>query len=327
MSGKGLTRSLFLLIAFLAFPTPGQPQTPGRGETYTISDNVDLVVLDVSVKDPDGGYVTGLKKENFAVYEDGHERAIAQFASVDTPVTVGLVVDNSGSMRSKRPEVILAGLAFAKESNPRDEFFVINFNNSVTRGLPANLMFTDDLQVLRRALYFGEPEGQTALYDAVAYALNHLQYGHRDKRTLIVVSDGRDNDSNITFSELMKLIESSRATVYTIGITDPGNEDLNRGALRKIAKVSGGEFFEPSRLSDIIPVFNRISKDIRNRYTIAYLPDETSNKRVIRTVKVTVSRNGRKLTAQSRSKYSMAAAGSKHAAGTGDADIATGDRP
>jgi VWFA-related protein len=229
-------------------------------------------------------------------------------------------------MRSKRPEVILAGLAFAKESNPRDEFFVINFNNSVTRGLPANLMFTDDLQVLRRALYFGEPEGQTALYDAVAYALNHLQYGHRDKRTLIVVSDGRDNDSNITFSELMKLIESSRATVYTIGITDPGNEDLNRGALRKMAKVSGGEFFEPSRLSDIIPVFNRISKDIRNRYTIAYLPDETSNKRVIRTVKVTVSLNGRKLTAHSRSKYSMAAAGSKHAAGTGDADIATGDR-
>src|SRR5438270_13022350 len=103
---------------------------------YTISDNVNLVLLDISVKDPRGGYVGGLNKKDFQVTEDGRPQEITQFGSVDTPVTVGLVVDNSGSMRSKRPQVVLAGLGFAKESNRQDEFFVVNFNNRVVRGLP-----------------------------------------------------------------------------------------------------------------------------------------------------------------------------------------------
>jgi len=151
---------------------------------------VDLVLLDVGVRNPHGGFVSGLKKSSFQVFEDGRPREITHFASVDEPVTVGLVVDNSGSMRNKRPEVITAGLAFAKSSNPLDEFFVVNFNDSVVRGLPPALAFTDNLQILRAGLYYGQPSGQTALYDAVAYSLRHLEFGHRDKRTLIVVSDG-----------------------------------------------------------------------------------------------------------------------------------------
>ncbi len=308
MGRKGGSSNRFLpilLAAVCGSPLAFGIQTPaGQSGTYTISDNVDLVLLDVSVKDPRGGYVTGLTADNFQVFEDGGRRQITQFASVDTPVTVGLVVDNSGSMRTKRPEVILAGLAFAKESNPQDEFFVINFNNSVTRGLPPDMLFTDNLQVLRRALYFGEPTGQTALYDAIAYALNHLEYGHRDKRTLIVVSDGGDNVSTISFAELMKLIESSRATIYTVGLLDPLNHDLKPGVLRKMAAISGGEYFQPFELSQIIPVFNKISKDIRNRYTIGYVPDETTDTRVIRTVKVTASENGRRLIVRTRKAYS-----------------------
>src|SRR5690348_9843721 len=105
-------------------------------DVFKIEDNVDLVLLDVSVKDPRGEYVTDLNKSNFHIYEDGRQRNITQFDSIDTPVTIGLVVDNSASMRLKRSEVILAGLAFAKQSNPKDEFFVVNFNNSVVRGLP-----------------------------------------------------------------------------------------------------------------------------------------------------------------------------------------------
>lgn len=306
---------LFVLASFISVCFGNEQQTDGTG-TYTISDNVDLVLLDVSVKDPHGGYVTGLKRNDFKVFEDGSRRQISQFASVDTPVTVGLVVDNSGSMRTKRPGVILAGLAFAKESNPQDEFFVINFNNSVTRGLPPEMMFTDNLQILRRALYFGEPTGQTALYDAIAYALNHLEYGHRDKRTLIVVSDGGDNVSAVTLPELMKLIESSRATIYTVGLLDPENHDLNPGVLRKMAAVSGGEFFQPAGLSQIVPVFNKISKDIRNRYTIGYVPDETHDKRVIRTVKVTAVRNGRKLIVRTRTAYSTVPFSKRISAGT-----------
>lgn len=307
MRRKGRKQSLVLLtfIACSAWAALAKPQTPDRNKTYTISDNVDLVVLDVSVKDPRGGYVTGLKQDNFTIDEDGQRRKISQFASVDTPVTVGLVVDNSGSMETKRLQVILAGLAFAKESNRQDEFFVINFNNSVTRGLPTDTMFTDDLQVLRQALYFGQAKGQTALYDAIGYALNHLEYGHRDKRTLIVVSDGGDNASTISFPDLMKVIESSRATIYTVGLLDPQNHDLNPGVLRKMATVSGGEFFEPVESSDIVPVFDKISKDIRNRYTIGYVPDETHNRRIIRRVKVLANEKGRKLMVRTRRKYSI----------------------
>lgn len=307
MRRKRRVRLLFLLaplVCLCAFLV-AKPHAPDQRKTYTISDNVDLVVLDLSVKDPRGGHVTGLKQSDFTVLEDGRKQNITQFASIDAPVTVGLVVDNSGSMQTKRPQVILAGLAFAKESNPQDEFFVINFNNSVTRGLPPEMMFTDDLQILRSALYFGQPKGQTALYDAVAYALDHLEYGHRDKRTLIVVSDGGDNDSTISFPQLMKVIESSRATIYTVGLLDPENRDLNPGVLRKMAAVSGGEYFEPMAASDIVPVFDKISKDIRNRYTIAYVPDETDDKRVIRTIKVTAEENGRKLLVRTRRRYSI----------------------
>jgi len=151
--------------ALVANPLFAASQSPR--EPYTISDNVDLVLLDVSVKNPHGGYVSGLEKSNFQVFEDGHARKVTQFASADIPVTVGLVVDNSGSMRNKRPEVVTAGLAFAKSSNPKDEFFVVNFNNSVVRGLPPNVPFTDDLQILRAGLYYGEPVGQTAHHNKV----------------------------------------------------------------------------------------------------------------------------------------------------------------
>ncbi|MBV8809872.1 MAG: VWA domain-containing protein [Acidobacteriaceae bacterium] len=271
-----------------------------------ISDNVDLVLLDVLVRRPHGGYVTGLTKGNFKIFEDGSPREITQFANIDTPVTVGLVVDNSGSMRSKRPEVVLAGLAFAKQSNPQDQFFVVNFNNYVTRGLPFNIAFTDNIQLLRHALDYGEPVGQTALYDAVAYALKHLELSHFEKRTLIVVSDGGDNVSVTRFPELMTLIEASRATIYTIGLLDPNDRDLNPSVLKKMAAISGGEFFEPEEQSQIVPVFDRISKEIRNRYTIGYIPNEATDKRVSRTVKVRAEDKGVKLAVRTRTSYSIA---------------------
>jgi len=272
--------------------------------TYTISDNVNLVVLDVSVRNTSGQYVTGLTKNNFQVFEDHTPRQISQFASVDTPVTVGLVVDNSGSMLRKRPEVILAGLAFAKQSNRQDEFFVVNFNNSVLRGLPERTLFTDNLQALRSALYFGQPRGQTALYDAVAYALKHLEFSHQERRALIVVSDGGDNVSTTRLPGLMRLIEASRATVYTVGLFDPESNDLNPGVLRRFAGASGGEYFQPA-LNEVLPVFDKISHDIRNRYTLAFAPDEAQDKRVVRTVRVTVQENGRKFSVRSRTTYTI----------------------
>jgi VWFA-related protein len=277
-----------------------------RQEAFTISDNVDLVLLDVGVRDSKGQFVPNLKKSDFTVFEDGRRVEIRNFNTFDTPVALGLVVDNSGSMTEKRVGVINAGLAFAKESNPGDQFFVVNFNDIVRRGLPPGVRFTDNLQMLRKALYFGLARGQTALYDALAYSLKHLELSSRERRSLVVVTDGRDNVSEIGLDQLMREVEGSPATIYTVGLHDPDvMNDLNAGVLRKISRVSGGEFFEPEEASQIAPVFQKISKDIRHRYTIGYVPDEASDHRVLRRVKVIAREGNRKLKVHARTSYNI----------------------
>jgi Ca-activated chloride channel homolog len=303
---QAITIAVLASFGLTLAATTTQSEKPGDRSAYTISDNVNLVLLDVSVNDPRGGYVTGLTKDEFRVFEDGRQQKITEFGNIDTPVTVGLVVDNSGSMRLKRPHVVLAGLAFAKESNPRDEFFVVNFNDRVVRGLPERIAFTDDLRKLRAALYYGEPMGRTALYDAIAYALKHLELSRQDKRTLIVVSDGGDNVSRTSLFELMTFIEASRATIYTIGLYDSEDTDRNPNVLRKLARMSGGEFFEPSKLDDVLSIFQKISADIRNRYSIGYVPADIGTKRVVRSIRVTaVSDTHRKLIARTRTSYTV----------------------
>ncbi|HEX4772393.1 MAG TPA: VWA domain-containing protein [Bryobacteraceae bacterium] len=294
--------STALLTAGTAF-TGKTEQAP-----FVIRDNVNLVLLDVSVRKPEGGYVTGLSRNNFTVEDNGVKQQMTQFAAVDAPATVGLIVDNSGSMLRKRQEVVMSGLEFARSSNRNDEFFVVNFNDAVYFGLPGGVDFTDRLQTLQKALHFGSPVGQTALYDAIATGLRHLERGHYDTRTLIVVSDGGDNVSQIDFSELKRLIEASRATIYTIGLLDPDDRDLNPKVLRKISSLSGGGFFAPDKLDDLPAIFEKIAQDLRNRYSIAFIPRNTLNKPnhkpAVHTLKVVARNNqGKKLIVHSRTAY------------------------
>ena len=274
-------------------------------DPFTITDNVSLVLLDASVKDQHGSYVTDLPKEAFHLSVDGHQQMISQFSRVDAPVTIGLIVDSSGSMRFKRPEVVLAGLAFAKESNPKDEFFVVNFNNFVEPGLPRSMPFTDNIGELHRALFMGQPAGQTALYDAIAFGLKQLEMGHRDQRTLIVVSDGGDNVSQLKEANILSLIEQSRATVYTVGLFDPNDGDLKPAILKKFAGLSGGEFFEPEKLDDVVSIFGKISKDIRSRYSIGFSPDSVDVNKPVHSVRVTAKDDGRRLQVRSRTAFTL----------------------
>jgi VWFA-related protein len=295
------------LWSLAAFPMCSTAR-PGREAPFTITSDVQRVVLDVSVKNSEGGYVTGLDKSHFRVYENGHAQPILSFSSVDTPVTVGLIVDDSGSMREKRPAVITAGLAFAKESNPEDQFFVVNFNNYVSPGLPPGVDFSDELQQLRHALYMGRPEGQTALYDAITFGLHHLKKATNPKRTLIVVSDGGDNVSKASQSDVLDLMRGSQATIYTVGLFSADDPDRNPGVLRKMSRLTGGEYFNPPLLKDVIPVFHKIATDIRNRYTIVYAPDPKLDpvKYPQRSVKVTASAPGyKKLIVRTRTSYSF----------------------
>lgn len=296
---SSLTRRIFGFLLASPFLTVKAFQEP-----FKITDNVDLVLLDVSTRNAKGACVSNLPKEAFRISVEGRPQIISHFAQADAPVTIGLIVDSSGSMRYKRAEVIIAGLAFAKESNPQDEFFVVNFNNSVTRGLPDSLPFTDNLGELHKALFMGQPVGQTALYDAIALGLKQLESGHRDKRTLIVVSDGGDNVSELKQADIVNLILQSRATVYTVGLLDPEDHDLRPAVLKKFAGISGGDYFQPEKLDDVIQVLAKISRDIRSRYTIGFSPDIAESDKQIRSIKVTATDNGHKLLVRARTAFS-----------------------
>jgi len=250
-------------------PAIAKTEQPGE---FTLRTTSRLVLLDASVKDGAGGFVSGLSKDNFKVYENGKRQEITQFADADIPVTVGIVVDESGSMRPKRAEVITASLVFNEASNPMDEMFVINFNEKPRRGLPDETLFTDNVQQLRRALWQGIPEGRTALYDAIDMALNQLDFGRRDKKTLVLISDGGDNHSQRTQQEVMQHVLTTVATIYTVGIYDEDDPEKNEGVLKKLAQVSGGVFYHPATLAEIVPICRQIAKDIRTRYTIGYVP-------------------------------------------------------
>ena len=286
-------------------PRETEPSSPSKqGEQdYTIRTTSRLVLLDVSVKDPRGGFVSSLSKDNFKIYENGKPQEITQFANADIPVTVGIVVDESGSMRPKRAEVITAALSFITASNPQDEVFVINFNEKVYHGLPDTVLFSDNISQLRDALWKDPAQGRTALYDAIFTALHQLDMGRRDKKTLVVISDGGDNISGHNLKDVMDAVESTVATIYTIGIFDEDDPDRNPGVLKNLAHVSGGEVYFPPKLEDIVPVCKQIAKDIRTRYTIGYIP-AVENGKGLRHIKIAVSAPDRgKLIPRTRTSY------------------------
>lgn len=282
-------------------------QTPAVApleQPFKLTATAELVLLDVSVRDADGGHVSNLKANNFRVYENGNPQTITQFGSEDVPVTVGLVIDTSGSMRMKQPEVIEAALAFIMASNRRDEVFVVNFSDGVKSGLPESIPFTGDIDQLRAALSAGKPEGRTALYDAILFSLGHLEKGTRDRKTLVLVSDGGDNNSVHGSEDMVRMVRESRATIYTIGIFDENDRDQNPGLLRHIAQVSGGEAYFPEKLSEIAGICQEIAKDIRARYTIGYVPVRFGDKGSLRKVRVVASESGRRhLVVHTRTTY------------------------
>src|SRR5689334_24320292 len=203
-----LTLSLvvaLLLILIARVDTVAQQPATSSSPDFTISVSVDEVVLHATVRNHRGTPVSGLSAEAFQILEDHVPQTIKHFSHGDIPVTVGLVIDNSGSMRPKRAEVIAAALAFAASSNPQDQMFLVNFNEHVSFGLPEDVLFTDQSDQLKKAMASVHSDGKTALYDAVAVALDHLKKGSRDKKVLVVVSDGADNASVHTRSQILSL--------------------------------------------------------------------------------------------------------------------------
>lgn len=296
----------FLTIAFLSFTFASGAVLNGQDEPnpYTINVRVGLAVLPVSVTDHKNHRVSGLKKENFHVYEDGRPQTITLFEDKDAPVTVGLVVDNSLSMEPKRPAVIAAALAFAGSSNPQDEIFVVNFNQAIHVELPQGVPFTRNPGELRSALSNITASGQTALYDAIAVALEHLKQGTGGKKYLIVVSDGGDDASRHSLSDTLAMAKGSDAAIYTVAIVNENFTDENPGVLKKLSKATGGEFFLPDSVSEVVDTLKLIARDIRQQYTLGYVPDNQEPDGKFRSIRVTASApDGRKLSVRTRAGY------------------------
>jgi len=278
------------------------PDLSAQDQDFVIHSDVRLVLLDVSVKDPDGSFVEGLSQSNFEVYENNVRQTISTFSNNDLPFTVGLLVDASRSMAPKRNDVLAAAGLFIAESNPRDELFVLNFNDTVKRGLPDGVLFSDDMAQLRAALSRARPQGMTALNDAVVEGLKQLELGRREKKGLIVVSDGGDNASHCTRQQMLDMVEGSIATIYTIGLFETGDPDRDPGILKRLAKVSGGVASFPADAGQMREVCRAIAKDMRTRYTIGYVPAARGGS--LRHIRVHVSAPGHsKLQTLSRTTY------------------------
>jgi len=258
-----------------AIPPPEPPPVVKAPPGYAIERDVDLVLLHVSVADAGGQFVPGLRRENFRVFEDGVEQKISEVRQEDVPVSMGLLIDNSGSMEDKRPGVNAAAMTFVKTSNADDEVFVAHFNEQYFFDLDKD--FTSDLGEMAKALGHLESDGATALYDAILSSLTHLKKGYQDKKVLLIVSDGEDNYSRATLAATLEQAQRSNAMIYAIGLLrqeKPESAERDRQALVSLAQATGGAAFFPEGVPEVESVCTQIARDIRHQYTIGYYPSK-----------------------------------------------------
>lgn len=300
---------LVLLATFAGVPAAQVvPQSPGEQPVFKAES--ELVVLHVSVRDRGGRYISGLSRDAFTVIDDGEPQDVTMFTGEDVPASIGLVIDNSNSMAASRERVIAAAVAFARHSHPQDEVFALSVNEHVREAWAPAVIANTRLDEFAAAISKSiTARGQTALYDGVAAGLRRVAKGVHTRQVLILVSDGGDNASTISRDEILRRARAADAVIYTVGLIDPLIRDGNPGLLRQLARATGGESFQPRTLDDIPPTFERIARDIRSAYTLAYRPTpgagHASGPRR-RTVRVYVrAPDGRALRVRTRDGYSV----------------------
>jgi Ca-activated chloride channel family protein len=260
------------------------------------------VTLHATVVDDKNHLVTDLTRGDFTVFEDSQPQKIISFRREDIPVAMGIVIDNSGSMREKRQAVNAAAVNFVKSSNPQDKVFVVNFNEDYF----LDQDYTASIPKLKDALERIETRGGTALYDAVVASADHLKKsGLLEKKVLLVVTDGEDNASRESLEQaIRRLQEENGPTVYTIGLLGEEHNKRARRALRAMAEETGGMAFFPQGLAEVDAITQQIAHDIRNQYTIGYKPSKPQSEGGFRTVKVEANAKGyKRLQVRTRSGY------------------------
>lgn len=291
-------------------PQPGQPQPGvvvggGKGrDPFSIRIQAEEVTLQATVVDQKRRLVTSLAPANFEVYEDGQVQHITSFRREDIPVSIGIVVDNSGSMRTKRAAVTKAVVNLVQASNPKDEVFIVNFSDEPYLDQP----FTSKVELMREALERVDSHGGTALYDAVIASADYLSKGGtRDKKVLLVVTDGDDNESRESLEQAVRTVGTEKGpTIYAIGILSA--EDRKRTAKRALEHLTsqtGGVAFFPKDLEEVDEISQEVARDIRNQYTITYKPSNPQANGGYRQIKVVAHEPGSKdlLVVRTKSGY------------------------
>jgi Ca-activated chloride channel homolog len=281
-----------------------QPQAEESGAVFTADTRV--VVLPVTVMDKTGHLVTNLPKDAFTVYENNAVQEIHNFKREDVPVSMGLIIDNSGSMRDKRAKVEAAALALVKDSNSADEVFVVNFNDEAFNDLPHGKDFTSDIKEMEEALTRIDSRGGTAMRDAIRMSIDHLkEKAHKDKKVLVVVTDGNDNSSLVSLENLVKASQQSGVLIYAVGLlTEEERREAKRAerALEALGEATGGETFFPKELSEVERIAHQVARDIRSQYTIEYTPSNQNMDGSYRQIKV-VAKGPNNPVARTRSGY------------------------
>jgi Ca-activated chloride channel family protein len=286
-------------------PTPDQPagQTPPDDSAlFVFKKQVQEVVLHATVVDDQRRLVTNLDRPAFTAFEDGVPQATTAFHRDDVPVALGIVIDNSGSMREKREKVNQAVLNLIRASNPKDETFVVNFSQESY----LDQDFTSDVGLLQQALQKASTKGSTALYDAIVASAIHLKNDNRvERRILLVITDGRDNASQQTLAEALRHLQGQNGpTLYAIGLLGDELQQPDSGALKSLAEATGGVAYFPKNLDEVDNIARTVARDIHSQYTIAYKPTNHSHNAKYRVIEVKAQARGyHNLTVRTRTGY------------------------
>jgi len=274
-------------------------------EPTVFRSDIRIVVCHTSVIDKSGHLVTNLGKDAFTVYENKIKQEIARFKREDLPVSLGLVIDNSGSMRNKLDKVKAAAVALVEASNKDDEVFVVNFNDSAYLDLLPGKDFTNSIPELQQALAKIDTRGGTAMRDAIQMSIEHLKKAHRDKKVLVVITDGNDNSSLVNMETLMRNAHQSEVLIYGVGLlTEEEHREAARAkkALNDLAEATGGKTFFPKAVEEVDAVAQQVAHDIRNQYTIEYSPSNSKMDGTFRAIRIAVRAPGNP-TVRTRSGY------------------------
>jgi Ca-activated chloride channel family protein len=292
-----------VVIAATVAGLAAQPSAFQERPTFSAESN--LVVVHAMVEDGRGAAVPGLLESNFLVYEDNYPQTISFFSSADAPASIGLLIDNSTSMTTKRERVIASVVSFAELSNAADEIFVYAFNEDIVKAWAPRVIEESDLAALRPTLEKNiSARGKTALYDAIARGLEQLARGKHARQVLVIVSDGSDNASRTSLDDMLRRTQASTAMIYSVALNDPVDRDGNPKLLKRIATSTGGESFSPAGIDDVPEAVDHIARDIRATYTLGFVPTNQKRDGSMRKLRVVARHpDGRSLKVQTRGGY------------------------